>query len=156
MTSSWSLALRISLRMPVSSSLRPFVGFISVSASGKRLRNRRSCQEQCVHCLVFVKAQFLRKKHWKIFSTSLPRCSSVIWLFSAATVIHRVIHVLLVFQVYSIVNCKKGNWGLWIPSKDSYLNEMPPSSFTLSTQHAGRQAQHDAGGGGEVDRQPHP
>lgn len=31
----------------------------------------------------------------------------------------------------------------------------PPPALPLSAQHAGRQAQHDARGGGEVDRQPH-
>lgn len=34
-----------------------------------------------------------------------------------------------------------------------FLNTSP---IILSTQHAGRQAQHDARGGGEVDCQPHP
>lgn len=54
------------------------------------------------------------------------------------------------------MNWKKGALKTSDTPKGYLLNYTAPSYFTLPTQHAGRQAQHDARGGGEVDRQPHP
>lgn len=87
-----------------------------------------------------------KKKTWYIFISTVLRW----WMFRCCfnSVFLTFTHVAWAF--------KKSN-SFWSCSEGGFLDWTPPhpSALPLSAQHAGRQAQHDARGGGEVDRQPY-
>lgn len=124
---------------------------ISIRYSVLEIAHLSQC---CVCCLLFVREHiFFPNKGWKDpFSFWTCVMDVLQWLLLSTSKSR----MLLTFRFFKNIQQKKWqNVKTWDSTKGCLLDWNAPSYSALSTQHAGRQAQHDARGGGEVDRQPH-